>query len=167
MVAGVGGPALLVDDDGWVAHSAEISPGARIAAPTEGQILAVPGLGACLPERLAEGWLVRPADTARQVRLDLELGHAPVLRMLAGDVGWVRTVTPRHAEILVHLHATGPAGLSTEALSRALYGDAEHLVTVRADVSRLRRLLGAIVDTRPYRLAVGVELAVHKGLEVR
>lgn len=166
VVAGVGGPALLVDDDGWVAHSAGIASGARIAAPAEGQILAVPGLGACLPERLAEGWLVRPADTARQVRLDLELGHAPVLRMRSGDVGWVRTVTPRHAEILVHLHTTGPAGLSTEALSRALYGDAEHLVTVRAEVSRLRRLLGAIVDTRPYRLAAGVELTVHKGLTV-
>ncbi len=166
VVAGVGGPALLVDDDGWVAHAAGIAPGERIAAPEEGRILAVPGLGACLPERLAEGWLVRPADTARRVRLDLELGHAPMLRMRSGDVGWVRTVTPRHAEILVHLHAAGPSGLSAEALSRALYGDAEHLVTVRAQVSRLRRLLGAIVDTRPYRLASGVGLTVHKGLEV-
>lgn len=166
VVTGVGGPVLLVDDDGWVAHSAGVASGARIAAPSEGQILAVPGLGACLPERLAEGWLVRPADTARRVRLDLELGHAPMLRMASGDVGWVRTVTPRHAEILVHLNTAGPAGLSAEALSRALYGDAEHLVTVRAEVSRLRRLLGAIVDTRPYRLAEGVTLTVHKGLEV-
>jgi hypothetical protein len=72
-------------------------------------------------------------------------------------------VTPRHAEILRHLHAAGPAGLSAEALSRALYGDAEHLVTVRAEVSRLRRLLGAIVHTRPYRLAGGVRLTVHEG----
>ncbi|WP_410652562.1 hypothetical protein [Amycolatopsis sp. cmx-4-54] len=162
----MGGPVLLVDDDGWVAHSAGVASGARIAAPAEEQILAVPGLGACLPERLAEGWLVRPADTARRVRLDLELGHAPMLRMASGDVGWVRTVTPRHAEILVHLDTAGPAGLSAEALSRALYGDAEHLVTVRAEVSRLRRLLGAIVNTRPYRLAAGVTLTVHKGLEV-
>ncbi|MFI9455634.1 transcriptional regulator [Amycolatopsis sp. NPDC052450] len=166
VVTGVGGPVLLVDDDGWVAHSAGVSSGARIAAPAEGRILAVPGLGACLPERLSEGWLVRPADTARRVRLDLELGHAPMLRMASGDVGWVRTVTPRHAEILVHLHTAGPSGLSAEALSRALYGDAEHLVTVRAEVSRLRRLLGAIVDTRPYRLAAGVGLTIHKGLEV-
>lgn len=163
VLAGVTGPALLVDDDGWVAHAAGIAPGARIAAPAEGQVLAVPGLGACLPERLAEGWLVRPADTARHVRLDLDLGRSPALRMRAGDAGWCRTVTPRHAEILVHLDTAGQAGLSAEALSRALYGDAEHLVTVRAEVSRLRRLLGAIVDTRPYRLAHGVSLAVHKG----
>ncbi len=91
---------------------------------------------------------------------------AVMLRMRSGDVGWVRTVTPRRAEILVHLHAAGPSGLSAEALSRALYGDAEHLVTVRAEVSRLRRLLGATVDTRPYRLASGVGLTVHKGLQV-
>jgi hypothetical protein len=161
VLAAASGPALLVDDDGWVAHAAGIAPGERIAAPAEGQVLAVPGLGACLPERLADGWLVRPADTERQVWLDLDPGAAPVLRMRSGDTGWCRPVTPRHAEILGCLRAAGPAGLSAEALSRALYGDAEHLVTVRAEVSRLRRLLGAIVDTRPYRLAAGVGLTVH------
>jgi len=161
VLAAATGPALLVDDDGWVAHAAGIAPGERIAAPAEGQVLAVPGLGACLPERLADGWLVRPADTERQVWLDLDLGAAPVLRMRSGDTGWCRPVTPRHAEILGCLRAAGPTGLSAEALSRALYGDAEHLVTVRAEVSRLRRLLGAIVDTRPYRLAAGVGLTVR------
>ncbi|HEV7961951.1 MAG TPA: hypothetical protein VGP57_05365, partial [Actinoplanes sp.] len=69
----------------------------------------------------------------------------------------------RHAEILVLLGKAGHDGLSAEALSRALHGDAEHLVTVRAEVSRLRRLLGAIVDNRPYRLAEGVRLTVHPG----
>ena len=59
------------------------------------------------------------------------------------------------------LHRAGPAGLSAEALSRALYGDAEHVVTVRAEVSRLRRLLGALVNTRPYRLADQVSMSVH------
>ncbi len=157
------GPALLVDDDGWVAHAAGIAAGERIAAPSEGQVLAVPGLGACLPERLADGWLVRPAGTERRVWLDLDVAGAPMLRMRSGDTSWCRPVTPRHAEILGCLHAAGPAGLSAEALSRALYGDAEHLVTVRAEVSRLRRWLGAIVDTRPYRLAEGVELTVHGG----
>ncbi|UOZ02813.1 GAF domain-containing protein [Amycolatopsis sp. WQ 127309] len=157
------GPALLVDDDGWVAHAAGIAAGERIAAPAEGQVLAVPGLGACLPERLADGWLVRPAGTERRVWLDLDVAGAPMLRMRSGDTSWCRPVTPRHAEILGCLRAAGPAGLSAEALSRALYGDAEHLVTVRAEVSRLRRWLGAIVDTRPYRLAEGVELTVHDG----
>jgi len=37
-------------------------------------------------------------------------------------------------------------------LSEALYGDAAHLVTVRAELSRLRRILGS------YRIAPGVRL---------
>ncbi|SDW58531.1 hypothetical protein SAMN05421504_101970 [Amycolatopsis xylanica] len=160
LLAASTGPALLIDDDGWVATATGIAPGERVAAPLDGQVLAVPGLGACLPERVAGGWLVRRADASRHVRLDLELGRSPALRTQAGETGWRRAITPRHAEILTHLNAAGPAGLSAEALSRALYGDADHLVTVRAEVSRMRRLLGAIVDTRPYRLADGVVLTV-------
>lgn len=153
-------PALVVDDDGWVAHSSGTAVGQRIAAPADGQILAVPGLGTCLPERLPGGWLVRPSGAGRLVLLDLDLSGVPLLRMRTGDTGWQRPLTKRHAEILALLQTAGRDGLSAGALSRALFGDAEHVVTVRAEVSRLRRLLGAIVDTRPYRLADGVHLRV-------
>ena len=34
-------------------------------------------------------------------------------------------------------------------------------MTVRAEVSRLRRVLGALVATKPYRLADGVTLSVN------
>ena len=54
----------------------------------------------------------------------------------------------------------GTDGLSAAALSRAIYGDAEHVVTVRAEVSRLRRVLGGVVETRPYRIAPEVDLTV-------
>ncbi|TVT35720.1 GAF domain-containing protein [Amycolatopsis rhizosphaerae] len=165
LLTAVSGPALLVDDNGWVAHSSGVAVGERIAVPVAGQAVAVPGLGACLPERLPGGWLVRPSSPGRTVLLDLDLSRTPLLRMRAGDTGWRRRLTKRHAEILVLLHTAGPAGLSAEALSRALFGDAEHLVTVRAEVSRLRRLLGAFVDTQPYRLAEGVRMTVHPGPE--
>ncbi|WP_167113183.1 helix-turn-helix domain-containing protein [Amycolatopsis viridis] len=155
------GPALLVDDDGWVAAASGVSVRDRITAPAPGEPIAVPGLGACLPERLADGWLIRPAGPDRRVSLELDLTRTPLLVLQGGDTGWRRTVTRRHAEILALLHRAGPAGLSAEALSRALYGDAEHVVTVRAEVSRLRRLLGALVDTRPYRLADGVRMTVR------
>ena len=45
-------------------------------------------------------------------------------------------------------------------LSAALFGDVEHAVTIRAEISRLRRVIGALVDTNPYRLAEGVALTV-------
>ncbi|MBB5158695.1 hypothetical protein [Saccharopolyspora phatthalungensis] len=95
------------------------------------------------------------------MRLDLDLSRPPVLRLRAGDTEWHHALTKRHAEIFALLHSADPDGLSAKALSLALFGDAEHLVTVRAEVSRLRRLHGALVDTQPYRLADVVELTVH------
>ncbi|WP_346095322.1 GAF domain-containing protein [Streptomyces olivaceiscleroticus] len=161
LLAGGTGPALVVDDNGWVAHRAGVAVADRIAAPQAGQALAVPGLGAWLPEKLADGWLVRPMGHGRTVLLDLDLSGTPVLRASTGDTGWCRSITRRHAQILSLLHAAGPAGLTAAALSRSLFGDPDHLVTARAEVSRLRRLLGAVVDTRPYRLAEGVRLTIR------
>ena len=50
--------------------------------------------------------------------------------------------------------------MTAAQLSTALFGDEEHQVTVRAEVSRLRRVVGGLVTTNPYRLAAGVTLAV-------
>ena len=49
-------------------------------------------------------------------------------------------------------------GSRSAAISRALYDDADHLVTVRAELSRLRRVLGGLLAARPYRIAPGVEV---------
>ncbi|MFD4635840.1 transcriptional regulator [Lentzea sp. NPDC058436] len=154
------GPSLVVDDHGWVAASHGVAVGSRIAVPVAGQPVAVPGLGACTPERLAGGWLIRPSSLDRTVSLELDLTRTPQVRLSGGDADWRRTVTRRHAEILVLLHRAGRDGLSADALSQALYGDADHVVTVRAEVSRLRRLLGALVETRPYRLSADVRMTV-------
>ena len=54
--------------------------------------------------------------------------------------------------------AAGSEGLDAAAISRALYDDADHLVTVRAELSRLRRVLGGLLAARPYRIAPGVEV---------
>jgi len=154
------GPLLVVDDHGWVAHSAGVAARDRIAVPRAGTALAVPGMGLCLPERLAEGWLVRPVDRSRAVRATLETRGAPVLAVRGEGPPWRSPLTRRHAEILSLLHAAGPAGLTAGRLSRHLYGDDEHVVTVRAEISRLRRVIGALVATNPYRLADGVDLEV-------
>ena len=50
--------------------------------------------------------------------------------------------------------------MTAARLSTALFGDEEHCVTVRAEVSRLRRVIGGLVSTNPYRLADGVTLSV-------
>ncbi|MEV4642263.1 hypothetical protein AB0J80_33430 [Actinoplanes sp. NPDC049548] len=158
VVGTASGPLLVVDDQGWVAHNSGVAARDRIAAPRAGTALAVPGMGLCLPERLAEGWLVRPAGRARGMRATLDLSGTPVLSVTGEGEPWRAPLTRRHAEILTLLHAAGRSGLTAGTLSRALYGDDEHVVTVRAEISRLRRAIGALVATNPYRLADGVVL---------
>ncbi|GAA2621435.1 helix-turn-helix domain-containing protein [Streptomyces axinellae] len=58
----------------------------------------------------------------------------------------------RHSEILLLL-AAHPDGLTGEALGRELYGERDvNPVTLRAELSRLRHLLGPLLESRPYRL---------------
>jgi hypothetical protein len=161
VLATVSGPVLLVDDHGWVAHHAGIAVRDRIGAPREDRALAVPGLGLCLPERLADGWLVRPAGAAHTIHARLDrTGSRPVLEVRGEGEPWRTTLTRRHAEILAVLHRAGAEGMTAGALSVALFGDTEHVVTARAEVSRLRRAVGALVATNPYRLADGVTLTL-------
>lgn len=66
-----------------------------------------------------------------------------------------RALTGRHAEICVLLDAH-PDGLTGGALAELLADDRLDEVSVRAEVSRLRRVLGPeVVGSRPYRLLPG------------
>ena len=56
------GPALVVDDHGWVAATTGLAPRDRVAVPGSGEALLVHGLGACLPERVPGGWMLRPSE---------------------------------------------------------------------------------------------------------
>ncbi len=67
------------------------------------------------------------------------------------------TLPPRHLDILVVL-SLHPQGLSLDALHAALHEDGTvKPASVKADVSHLRRLLGGVIGSRPYRLTVPVQ----------
>ncbi|XVV15663.1 hypothetical protein ACQP2X_15360 [Actinoplanes sp. CA-131856] len=155
------GPLLIVDDHGWVAHASGVSARERVGAPSACAPLAVPGMGLCLAERLPEGWLIRPAGPHAAITATLDLS-LPLLEVRGDAEPWRTPLTRRHADILALLHGCGPAGLTAAQLSHFLYGDADHVVTVRAEISRLRRAVGALVATNPYRLAAGVTLEVRR-----
>lgn len=154
------GPALVVDDHGWVAGATGLAPRDRVGVPRAGEAMLIHGLGACLPERVPGGWLLRPSDAAgpgrTRLRLDLDADTPAVL--VEGHEVWRHTLGRRHLQIVALLMAAGSAGLDAAAISRALYDDADHLVTVRAELSRLRRVLGGLLAARPYRIAPGVEV---------
>ncbi|NHN56364.1 GAF domain-containing protein [Calidifontibacter sp. DB0510] len=160
LVAATRGPLLVVDEHGWVAHHHGIHARDRIAVPREGTALTIPGMGICLPERLHEGWLVRPAEGGRAITAVLQLGSPATLEVRSATDVWRMPLSERHAEVMQVLHAAGRSGMSAGQLSLALYGDGEHLVTVRAEISRMRRQLGTLVATKPYRIADDVNLTV-------
>ena len=161
VVGAARGPVLVVDDHGWVAHHAGVAARDRVAAPREGHALAVPGLGLCLPERIGTdrlgGWLLRPAGDRSAIVATLT---GQDLVVLSDTAPWRTTLTRRHAQVLRLLAGAGPTGLSAAQLSAALFGDTDHVVSARAEVSRLRRVVGALVATNPYRLAPGVRVTV-------
>ena len=94
------------------------------------------------------------------MRLTLDLDSRPPRAIVEGSRRWVHPLSTRHAEVLALLAYAGPAGMDAGALSAALYGDREHLVTVRAEMSRLRRGLGGLLLARPYRIAPDVAVTV-------
>jgi len=57
----------------------------------------------------------------------------------------------RHAEVLFLLSAS-PGGMTGEQLACALYGDSGDPAAVRVEFTRLRRTVGDLVGSRPYRL---------------
>jgi hypothetical protein len=78
------------------------------------------------------------------------LGPRPVLRGPDGE----RPLSLRHAEILVLL-AAHPRGLAADELAVLLHAGDLTDVSVRAEVSRLRRVTGPLLaQSRPYRLAL-------------
>ncbi|MEE3851679.1 GAF domain-containing protein [Gordonia sp. LSe1-13] len=86
---------------------------------------------------------------AADARLSV-LGGSSYTWRRAGDSA--RGLSRRHAEILLLLEAY-PEGLNTEQLALLLAEDGIDPVTVRAEISRLRRDLGTdVVASRPYRL---------------
>jgi hypothetical protein len=160
VLASVHGPLLLVDDHGWVAHQSGIAVRDRVEVPRADRLIAVPGLGLCAPERLGEGWLIRRHKAGDDIVAELDLTGAPVLRLRSDAEPWRTALTRRNADVLVLLQQAGTSGMTAARLSTALFGDEEHCVTVRAEVSRLRRVIGGLVTTNPYRLADGVTLSV-------
>ncbi len=99
------------------------------------------------------------------------LGRSSALLTVAGD-GRRQTLplSPRHSEILLLL-ASAPRGLSGDELMVLLYEEDCSASTLRAEVNRLRGLLGdELLASRPYRLTAevtgdwfGVEASLARG----
>ncbi|MFI7383878.1 GAF domain-containing protein [Streptomyces sp. NPDC049813] len=165
-LARLGGRALAVDGNGWTAAVTGMPMVDRVALPAslaEGPCR-IPSLGACTAAPLPGGWLLLVDDAPEPfaaTRLVLDVSRPRRWSVeVAGPAGsWSHELSPRHAELL-YLLARHPAGCSASGLAQELFGDPARTVTVRAELSRVRRYLGGLLSHRPYRFVDGAEVRV-------
>ncbi|BBB00841.1 putative regulatory protein [Actinacidiphila reveromycinica] len=166
LLSRISGQALVVDRNGWTAAVTGMAGTDRVALPSRvraGQVW-LPALGLCELDPLPGGWLIRVGErerpaAANRVVLDLcgAQGGEVTVHGQAGH--WSQRLSPRHAELLFVL-ALHPGGRTATQLAADLFGDPSRAVTVRAEMSRLRRTLGGVLAHRPYRFADGVGVEV-------
>ncbi len=153
-----GGPAAAVSRSGrvlaatpaaWTDGRIELG---RDGALEGGEVRLADGTCATM-HPLGDGALIRPtgpqagARRSPVVRLEL-LGHD---RVQLNTAVTRRRLTARHSELvaLLELH---PDGVDARSLAELLYGEPGHETAVRAELHRLRAILGEALRTRPYRL---------------
>ncbi|MFF3314187.1 GAF domain-containing protein [Streptomyces sp. NPDC003035] len=169
----VGGRAVAVDTHGWTAAVTGMAPVDRIALPKSfraGRVW-LPSLGMCAVEPLPGGWLLRVGEETRGTATDADAGAASrvVLDLsrprrwsvaVSGAAGsWTLELSPRHAELLYVL-ALHRDGRTAAELAEDVFGDRTRTVTVRAEMSRIRRNLASVLAHRPYRFSEEVEVEV-------
>ncbi|MBN0049196.1 GAF domain-containing protein [Streptomyces actuosus] len=176
VLARLGGRAVAVDRDGWTAAVTGMPYASRIALPrslSAGHRW-LPALGPCGVEPLAGGWLLRhlddPGDAlsheATRIVLDLSRPRGWTVTVTGGAGSWSHELSPRHAELL-YLLAVHRAGRSAAGLAQDMFGDPARTVTVRAELSRVRRYLGGLLSHRPYRFCEGAEVDVLRPADPR
>lgn len=164
LLARLSGRALAVDVNGWPAAVTGMPPTGRLSLPKSvgcGRLW-LPSLGMCAVEPLPGGWLIRvdarsSAATPGRVVLDLSRPRQPSVTLAGAAGSWVQELSPRHAELLYVL-ALNRDGRSAAQLAQAIFDDPTRTVTVRAEMSRLRRNLAQVLAHRPYRFVEEVEV---------
>ncbi|MFD9290406.1 GAF domain-containing protein [Streptomyces sp. NPDC060030] len=162
----LGGRGLVVDTHGWLAAISGMPPVDRLPLPKslEPGPVWLASLGMCRVEPLPGGWLVQVAEGAhdhppRRVVLDLGRERGLAVHVTGPVDSWTRRLSPRHAELLYAL-ALHREGRTAAELAEDVFGDASRTVTVRAEISRIRRHLAEVLAHRPYRFREGVEVEV-------
>ncbi|AXT86547.1 diguanylate cyclase [Aeromicrobium sp. A1-2] len=161
LLARLDGRALVVASDGTTAAATGLVPPDRVALPIGfgGEDAWVAGFGLVTAEPLPGGWLLRIKDDDGEEQISsmtLDLSSPdPVVRLTAAGSTWAHALTPRHGEILLTL-LLHPGGRSAAEIADDLFADPTRVVTVRAEISRLRKVLGSVIARQPYRMAQGV-----------
>lgn len=151
--------APIHDPSGMLLGAIDLTGGDDVAAPQAFTLVRT--AAAMIEAELRLAGLCQPPEPEPELAPE-PARFGPLFRVLGRDRGELvtaaRTVelSPRHTELLLLL-AEHPAGLTAEELGVHLHERDGALVTLRAELSRLRALLGPLGEprlaSRPYRLA--------------
>ncbi len=155
-----GGARALIDPRGRViaSHPDGWLPGPLLSAGPDRWL--APGSSLMLAgEAFGDGFFIvghsagnRLENASPQLRLTRLDAHRLTVRIQGSDLA----LSPRRSQLLALL-ALAPDGLRAAELAHLLYGPGDHEVALRAEVSRLRRQLGGVIATNPYRLVAEVQ----------
>ncbi|SFQ59521.1 GAF domain-containing protein [Amycolatopsis arida] len=150
------GAVLLANPTGWLPR--------RVAPPRQGDQVLDDGRPVVVERLAAAGPYLLVADRSVD-RAGLPVGFAGLGRHTARLVlaGAPHDLRGRHSDIVAILLAH-PEGMPARELCPAVYGPAGRAVTLRAELTRLRAVLGRRLASEPYRI-VGESRADFLDLE--
>jgi hypothetical protein len=152
------GRVLADRPEGWL-------QGQRLELPAGGGELVLDSGKRAFAEPLGheDAFIVRALATkgAARRRQLLKLGLLGRDRAAAELGGRPIQLSRRHSEVLALL-SMRPGGMTGEELTADLYGDRGTPSTTRVEVHRLRKLMGELIETDPYRLSREVESDVAR-----
>ena len=154
------GRVLLSADEALIGHSLQLPDTDALAAG--GGLVTLPGGRTAVAEPVGEGglllWIARDRDASFAQEglgtLALEALGRESARLTIGEHSY--QLSPRHSELLTLL-VLRPDGWSAEQLADELLGASGKAVSIRAELSRLRRILGPYLGSHPYRLQAAIE----------
>lgn len=156
------GAWLIVDEFGWVALSNGVVPPKRVTLPESNEPrVIIPEFGVAYMHPLAGGYLIEQigpqAEAPVTLTVHVEVNCGSTLTIQRGSAKWLHKLTPRQTSIVKFL-AEHPNGSSALEVAVGLYGATQSEVSVRAEISRMKRAIGAFIATKPYRLTVPVQI---------
>lgn len=159
VAAGIPGRSALISSSGKVLAASPCGwLGGSVSLGEDG-VPVLPGGIVATKEAIGDrdAFLIRTSRRrtaqSKKNELTLEPLGSSLIRASIGD--WSVQLSQRHSEI-VALLALAPAGLTVEELRLSAYGAECSPITVRAEIARLRKLLGPVLASRPYRFVVPV-----------
>jgi hypothetical protein len=148
------GAVLSASPPGWAGARVDLAPGTGAVAMRAGMTVVAEPLGG----GAHVVWGV-PAEAGAAPRPVLRLRLLGVPAATASVDGVRVRLGQRHSE-LVALLALAQEGVGGRELARGMYGPRAPVVTLRAEIARLRRVLGVVVAHNPYRLLADVQADV-------